>query len=705
VACPLLRRVPSKGNHGSLGRVDYYTTLVRTVEPGQLARAAFRRVARLARARVRPEPVAQAAILASFGAQDEASLATEALGPSSAFCDASARPSVMAALDDIPGARQRALDRARTVARGETRVFGRPAPLTVPVDWRRDPRTGHRWGDLPADRIELTGHDPKRVWAVARLDSAVALAQGVWVAESLADQSEYSHRLLALVQDFIQANPPGQGIHWTNPMEVALRALNLAMSLRMVGDRPEFHPPEVLLPLLTALEAHGRFVEAQREDGGAVPNNQVLAEDVALAQLSALFPGLPSADGWARRAPAWLRDEVPSQVHPDGVTFEDSTGYQRLVVELLILAELAARTRPMDLGPLFGGRLRAAFQVVAAACTPSGRAVQFGDDDGGRALPFTDRHARDHGWLAGFGAAFLGDPELKAAGEHPPDEVAWCLGMAGVRLHQSLAARRAARPFHSAGGALHVLRVGRALLAVSAGPVGQGGVGGHSHNDRLSFELHVGDTPLVVDRGCLGYLGANQVRDAFRSVRAHNTLQIDDQEQSRLDPARPFALLERARARVLETHDAPTAARLEAEHTGYRTGRGRARVRRSFVLIASALRVMDVVEGHGTHRFTCRLHLPDREARLRPATFAELARAARVPGVPLQLGRLAVEVGPSTKPRAVLLVDAASVPGLQATTVAPAYGEEVPAMVVVWMAERSLPLRTGCVILWDEEGR
>jgi uncharacterized heparinase superfamily protein len=687
-----------------LGTVDYYTTLVRTVEPGQLARAALRRVARLARARVRPEPVDPAVIIASFGVPDGASVAVEAFAPSSAFCDASARPSVLAALDAIPGARQRTLDRARAVARGETVVFGKRASLVVPVDWRRDPRTGHRWPDLPADRIELTGHDPKRVWAVARLDSAVALAQGAWVADSPAQQSEYSHRLLALVQDFIQANPPGQGIHWTNPMEVALRALNLAIALRMVGHRPEFHPAEVLLPLLGALEAHGRFVETHREDGGAVPNNHVLAEDVALVLLSALFPGLPSADGWGRRAPAWLREEVPTQVHPDGVTFEDSTGYQRLVVELLVLAELAARTRPMDLGPAFPARLRAAFRAAAAACTPSGRAVQFGDDDGGRALPFTSRHARDHGWLAPFGAALLGDPELKGPGEPPPDEVAWCLGMAGVRLHQSLAAGRVAGPFHSTQGALHVLRVGRALLAVSAGPVGQRGVGGHSHNDRLSFELHVGDTPLVVDRGCLGYLGASRVRDAFRSVRAHNTLQLDDQEQSRLDPARPFALLERARARVVEAHDAATVARLEAEHTGYRNSRGRVRVLRAFVLIAGGLRVVDVVEGQGRHGFTCRLHLPDREARLRPATFAELARAARVPGVPLQLGRMAVELGPSPRPRAVLLVEAASVPGLQPTTVAPAYGEEVPSLAVVWMAERSLPLRTGCVLLWDEEG-
>jgi len=702
---PLASSCPEQGSPGvRLGTVDYYTTLVWTVEPGQLARAALRRVARLARARVRPEPVDPTAILASFGASDRASLAAEALAPSNAFCDASARPLALAALDAIPGARQRALDRARAVARGEILVFDKRASLVVPVDWRRDPRTGHRWPDLPADRIELSGHDPKRVWAVARLDSAVALAQGAWAAESPAEQSECSHRLLALVQDFIQANPVGQGIHWTNPMEVGLRALNLAIALRMVGDRPEFHSAEALLPLLAALEAHGRFVEAHREDGGAVPNNHLLAEDVALVVLSALFPGLPSAEGWARRAPAGLREEVPSQVHPDGVTFEDSTGYQRLVVELLVLAELAARTRPMDLGSAFPGRLQAAFRAAAAACTPSGRAVQFGDDDGGRALPFTHRHARDHGWLAPFGAALLGDPELKGEGQLPPDEVAWCLGMAGVRLHQSLAARRVAAPFHSTHGALHVLRVGRALLAVSAGPVGQRGVGGHSHNDRLSFELHLGDTPLVVDRGCLAYLGGSRVRDAFRSVQAHNTLQLDDQEQSPLDPDRPFALLERARARVLEAHDAPGLARLEAEHTGFRTSRGRARVRRSFVLTAGGLRVVDVVEGQGMHTFTCRLHLPDREARLRPASFAELVRAGRVAGVPLQLGRMAVELGPATRPRAVLLVDAASVPGLQPTTVAPAYGEEVPSMVVVWMADRSLPLRTGCVLLWDEEG-
>jgi hypothetical protein len=277
--------------------------------------------------------------------------------------------------------------------------------------------------------------------------------------------------------------------------------------------------------------------------------------------------------------------------------------------------------------------------------------------------------------------------------------------MAGIRAYESLAQRHLASPFHSAQGALHVLRVGRAMLGVSAGPVGQRGVGGHSHNDRLSFELHVGDTPLVVDRGCFSYLGTTRVRDAFRSVRAHNTLQLDDQEQSPLDPARPFALLEHARARVVDWDDGPTVARLEAEHTAFRDGRGRASVRRSFVLTAGALRVVDMVQGQGTHVFTCRIHLPDREARLRPASFAELARATHVPGLPLQLGRLAVELGPSTRPRGVILVEASSVPGLLPTSIAPAYGEEVPAMAVVWTAERPLPVRTGCVFLWPEESR
>ncbi len=58
---------------------------------------------------------------------------------------------------------------------------------------------------------------------------------------------------------------------------------------------------------------------------------------------------------------------------------------------------------------------------------------------------------------------------------------------------------------------------------ISCGPNGQGGLGGHAHNDKLSFELAIGGVALVVDPGSPAYTSDPELRNEYRSTRRHNT--------------------------------------------------------------------------------------------------------------------------------------------------------------------------------------
>ena len=54
-------------------------------------------------------------------------------------------------------------------------------------------------------------------------------------------------------------------------------------------------------------------------------------------------------------------------------------------------------------------------------------------------------------------------------------------------------------------------------------------MGGHSHNDKLSFELHLGGRPVIVDPGMGTYTREPALRNAMRATAAHNTPQLDGQ--------------------------------------------------------------------------------------------------------------------------------------------------------------------------------
>ncbi|MCY2987490.1 MAG: alginate lyase family protein [Planctomycetota bacterium] len=100
---------------------------------------------------------------------------------------------------------------------------------------------------------------------------------------------------------------------------------------------------------------------------------------------------------------------------------------------------------------------------------------------------------------------------------------------------------------------LCVYRVGRLMLTIHCGPVGQNGHGGHAHNDQLSFELAVDDMPVIMDPGTYVYTPLPDERNRFRSTAMHNTLTLPGSEQNSWVPGPEglFSLSGLGQARVL----------------------------------------------------------------------------------------------------------------------------------------------------------
>jgi len=55
---------------------------------------------------------------------------------------------------------------------------------------------------------------------------------------------------------------------------------------------------------------------------------------------------------------------------------------------------------------------------------------------------------------------------------------------------------------------------------------------GHSHNDKLSFELSIDGTDIIVDPGTYVYTASVDGRNEFRSVKAHSGMIVEGQEQN-----------------------------------------------------------------------------------------------------------------------------------------------------------------------------
>jgi hypothetical protein len=683
-----------------LGR---YTSLVRQLSASELAGLAARRAYRAARkafyrGELNPD---FNRLLGSFGASTSEELSSRALGwrGGRSWAEVLQRPGVLAALHQDPEAKARALARAEAALHRSFDVFGtRITFAQEEIDWSLDVVSGHRYPSEAAGDLQLrfAGADPKFPWVFGRLDSLIALGQGYWASTEPQARDRYATELVAQVDSFLRLNPVGVGVHWTCTMEVALRAANLAQALLMFADAPALErSKDFVVRTLWALSEHTRFVEAHLEDEGAVPNNHLLANHVGLLVVGLLFPELPGATRHVGLAVNGLQEQMRFQVHRDGASFEGSIPYHRLAVELFTLAHVTALSNGVALGHDFDARLHQMYRVAQAYCSEEGRAPQLGDNDSGRALPFADRESLDHGYLASLGAVLFDDPTLKREGAPLPDEALWLFGIGGQVRHSVLEARALPKSFSSNDGGWHVLRGEGVLVTVSAGKNGQRGVGGHSHNDKLSFELHVNGEPTLVDPGSPTYTRQPALRNAFRCTAAHNTPQVDGREQAALSETTLFALPNTCVGRVEQLSFGPNRDCLTVSHTGFSP----VELSRTFTLDKPrrVLTVTDVFRGTNRHVLAGRLHLPDTHVELRPSTGEERALWAQVVPACAMAGKVAA-LGPRHAPRArVLFAEGLSIEAEDAHFSA-GYGQLSEAKCLVYRWEGELPTSLTCVV-------
>ncbi len=96
---------------------------------------------------------------------------------------------------------------------------------------------------------------------------------------------------------------------------------------------------------------------------------------------------------------------------------------------------------------------------------------------------------------------------------------------------------------------LYIFRSPRFFLSIRCGAIGQGGYGGHAHNDQLSIELSIDDEDLIKDPGVYRYTVSSEERRAYRSIQAHFAPRVGEMEPGNLDLG-PWRLGDEAQARV-----------------------------------------------------------------------------------------------------------------------------------------------------------
>jgi uncharacterized heparinase superfamily protein len=486
-----------------------------------------------------------------------------------------------------------------------------------PIDWYLDPVRRLRFPrGIPYKSWKLYEMRPgladiKYPWELARCQHWVALGQ----AFRLSGDDRFVREIANELRDFVEANPVGVGINWTSTMDVALRAVNWVLGLELVktsGALDEAFHREAL----RALAEHGRFIRANLENTYEVTSNHFLSNVVGLWFLGAVFADTPPGREWTAFARHALEHELEVQVLPDGADYESSVPYHRLVAELFLGAARLGDAIGAPLSAGYRSRLGGMAAFHAAVLRPDGLMPQVGDADDGRLHVFTDYG----GWLpqdgrhllAAAGAMFGDTGWLEAAGDLALWEAAWWgLSSAGPQPGRGDARPARARLFPHAGVAVAGDAVSGTYLIITNGVVGTNGFGNHKHNDQLSFELHAGGAPLIVDPGSFVYTSDSAARNRFRGTSCHNTITIDGVEQNEIKPEWLFRMFETSRAEHVSFSGGEDTTEYVGRHHGYERLAKPVTHERAFRFekASGRLQIADRLLGTGEHELRWHFHI------------------------------------------------------------------------------------------------
>lgn len=444
------------------------------------------------------------------------------------------------------------------------------------LDWQKEIITEYDFDiKLPFNKQQLkSGIDIKHPWELGRLQHLPRLALYAVHAQN---KDNYVTEFKNITLDFIANNPIGMGVQWACTMDVGIRVSNLLLAYDIFSqvDEKSILNDEFKKIFTDSIFLHGQFIFNHLEYKEGLTGNHYLFNLAGLLFVGNYLTGNTEIQQWLTFSTKEIENEYFKQFFTDGGNFEGSTTYHCLSAEMMAYSTALLMRNNHNFNDEFKSRINKTGTIILSLLKPNGEVPQFGDNDSGRffKLSYTDLGDDENllnyeGLMSAFGA-IIKNPLFSTTYRHKfPLEHQILAQLAGGKTIESTTKNPSYNYQtteknlthtktheivfdkienlsenlnfnHYPGFGISIFKSTNFYLAISTiSNKKMHHSWGHVHNDKLSFELFVNGKDLVKDAGSYCYTSNIEMRNNFRSTKAHHTAIVKGFEQNKFIPSK-----------------------------------------------------------------------------------------------------------------------------------------------------------------------
>jgi len=403
--------------------------------------------------------------------------------------------------------------------------------------------------------------DVRTNWELNRHFQFAGLAKNYF----LTGDYKYLTELKRLFYDWNSHNLFLHGVQWKSAMEIAIRINSWIFTYLFITkavERYDNKQEEFLHDIECGIKAMAKYVLSHRSRYSSA-NNHLIVEMYAVAICGIVFKYKP----WIDKTVKILTRELTRQNYIDGVNKEMSLHYQCLVLEAYGLLQIVMSENGIEIPAIWGKYLEPMTEFVADSWVKKSVAMEFGDNDEGKILDLSGKEQDYYKYVLELMSFVL--EKKYATLESPCENLLWLL------QEETLCECRKKEIYvspqfkcYKKGGYTFIRdNDNDVMIGIDHAELGFGKLAAHGHADALSFQAYFDGTSVFADAGTFNYHYGPKERNIYRSTQMHNTVSIDNKNQSEI--LGPFLWGKRAKVHVKKY---PTEQKIEliACHNGYK---------------------------------------------------------------------------------------------------------------------------------------